>query len=78
MHPRLLCNVAGVNPFEGCQPSVPEGEKLDFGGDDFRAYERMGGLALLLHYPCTGTAPAACVERGAGSGHHKARFSMSR
>jgi hypothetical protein len=33
---------AGVNPFEGCEPSVPEGEKLDFGSEEFKQYERMG------------------------------------
>lgn len=32
----------GVNPFEGCVPSVPEGESMDFGSDDFRKYERAG------------------------------------
>ena len=32
----------GLNPFEGCVPSVPDGERLDFGSDAFRAYERKG------------------------------------
>ena len=39
----------GVNPFEGCEPSVPEGEKLDFGSEDFRQYERLGENGL----PCS-------------------------
>lgn len=33
---------AGVNPFEGCTPEVPEGEKLDFGSPHFRELERAG------------------------------------
>lgn len=32
----------GMNPFEGCTPSVPEGEKLDFGSTAFREFERRG------------------------------------
>ena len=32
----------GVNPFEGCKPSVPEGENLDFGSSDFLDVERRG------------------------------------
>ncbi|PRW45148.1 UDP-sugar pyrophosphorylase 1 [Chlorella sorokiniana] len=32
----------GVNPFEGCTPAVPEGEKLDFGSQHFRELERAG------------------------------------
>ncbi|KAL4857633.1 UDP-sugar pyrophosphorylase 1 [Chlorella vulgaris] len=35
----------GVNPFEGCVPSVPEGEKLDFGSEHFRELERAGVAA---------------------------------
>ncbi|PSC70970.1 UDP-sugar pyrophosphorylase 1 [Micractinium conductrix] len=43
----------GVNPFEGCVPSVPEGEKLDFGSERFRELERAGvkaagGCAFVL------------------------------
>ena len=30
----------GVNPFDGCVPSVPEGESLDFGSQRFRELER--------------------------------------
>ncbi|GAB4817370.1 hypothetical protein N2152v2_004416 [Parachlorella kessleri] len=41
----VLAKVLGVNPFEGCEPSVPEGEKLDFGSEDFRQYERLGAEA---------------------------------
>ena len=33
---------AGKNTFEGFVPSVPEGERLDFGGAAFRDYERAG------------------------------------
>lgn len=33
---------AGLNPFEGCVPSVPEGETLDFGSARFRELERAG------------------------------------
>ena len=33
---------AGVNPFEGCMPSVPEGDTLDFGSDIFQDLERQG------------------------------------
>ena len=32
----------GVNPFEGCEPHVPEGETLDFGSEHFRELERKG------------------------------------
>ena len=32
----------GVNPFEGCEPTVPEGESLDFGSAQFREFERKG------------------------------------
>lgn len=32
----------GVNPFEGCTPSVPEGESLDYGSEEFREFERVG------------------------------------
>lgn len=35
----------GVNPFEGCVPSVPEGEKLDWGSPRFRELERAGVAA---------------------------------
>ena len=41
----------GVNPFEGCEPSVPEGEKLDFGSEDFRQYERLGEYGFLAFAP---------------------------
>lgn len=34
-----------MNPFEGCTPSVPEGEKLDFGSQRFRELERAGVAA---------------------------------
>lgn len=34
-----------MNPFEGCTPSVPEGEKLDFGSPHFRELERAGAAA---------------------------------
>ena len=34
--------LAGENPFEGCTPAVPEGEKLDFGDAHFRELERAG------------------------------------
>ena len=33
---------AGVNPFEGCTPSVPEGVNLSFGSAEFERYEQMG------------------------------------
>ena len=33
---------AGENAFEGYVPSVPEGEKLDFGSRDFREFEEIG------------------------------------
>ena len=39
---RAAAAAAGVNPFEGCVPSVPEGERLDFGSDQFRELERAG------------------------------------
>lgn len=32
----------GLNPFEGCEPAVPEGETLDFGSEHFRELERRG------------------------------------
>jgi len=35
----------GVNPFEGCVPSVPEGKTLEFGESEFRDYERRGAAA---------------------------------
>ena len=38
----LSVMLAGANPFEGCTPSVPEGEKLDFGSEEFRQFERRG------------------------------------
>lgn len=34
-----------MNPFEGCVPSVPEGEKLDWGSPHFRELERAGVAA---------------------------------
>ena len=34
---------AGKNAFEGYVPSVPEGEKLDFGSKEFREFEEIGG-----------------------------------
>lgn len=34
--------VTGKNTFEGFVPSVPEGERLDFGGPAFCEYERAG------------------------------------
>ena len=33
---------AGENAFEGYVPSVPEGEKLDFGSREFREFEDIG------------------------------------
>jgi len=36
---------AGVNPFEGYIPSVPEGVKLESGTESFRMYEREGLIA---------------------------------
>jgi UDP-sugar pyrophosphorylase len=43
---RLLAAAkAGANPFDGCVPSVPEGERLDFGSPAFRALERAGAAA---------------------------------
>ena len=38
--PHIL--IPGVNPFEGCVPSVPEGVRLDYGSAEFRRYERSG------------------------------------
>lgn len=38
----LASSKAGDNPFEGMKPSVPEGEKLSFGSDDFVAAEQAG------------------------------------
>jgi len=35
---------AGKNAFEGYVPSVPEGEKLDFGSKEFRELEEIGKL----------------------------------
>lgn len=35
----------GFNPFEGCVPSVPEGQALDFGTPEFRDFERRGVAA---------------------------------
>lgn len=35
-----LC--AGKNAFEGMVPTVPEGEKLDFGSKAFREFEQLG------------------------------------
>lgn len=32
----------GVNPMDGCTPSVPVGETLDFGSDEFKALENQG------------------------------------
>jgi UDP-sugar pyrophosphorylase len=32
----------GANPFEGCIPSVPQGEKLDFGSQAFQDFENAG------------------------------------
>ena len=37
---------AGKNAFEGYVPSVPEGEKLDFGSKEFREFEDIGEPAL--------------------------------
>ena len=36
---------AGRNAFEGYVPSVPEGEKLDFGSKEFREFEDIGKSA---------------------------------
>lgn len=70
---------AGVNPFEGCTPAVPEGEKLDFGSQHFRELERAGiaaaGVACGmwagagLHTQCTRIARLAAhlAADGAGS-----------
>ena len=33
---------AGEKAFEGYVPSVPEGEKLDFGSREFRYFEEIG------------------------------------
>lgn len=41
-HPLIYRPTAGVNPFEGCTPEVPEGEKLDFGSPHFRELEQAG------------------------------------
>jgi UDP-sugar pyrophosphorylase len=38
----LASSAAGDNPFEGMTPSVPAGEKLDFGSDEFLSMERRG------------------------------------
>jgi len=38
----LASSKAGDNPFEGMTPSVPEGEKLAFGSDEFVAAEEAG------------------------------------
>jgi UDP-sugar pyrophosphorylase len=32
----------GANPFEGCIPSVPQGERLDFGNQAFQDFENAG------------------------------------
>lgn len=32
----------GVNPFDGFEPAVPDGQSLDFGSDHFRELERKG------------------------------------
>ncbi len=43
---------AGLNPFEGCTPSVPHGEKLDYGGPAFQEYEALGNTPNFeLHLP---------------------------
>lgn len=49
----------GVNPFEGCVPSVPEGEKLDWGSPEFRELERAGVAAA-------GSAAFVLVAGGLG------------
>ena len=57
---RLLADSKqGVNPFEGCVPSVPEGERLDFGSQAFREYERKGAPR---RQPGPGRAPQ-CMQR---------------
>lgn len=42
----LLESKQGINPFEGCIPSVPDGQLLDFGSEEFLLYERMGAAAM--------------------------------
>ncbi len=54
-----------MNPFEGCTPEVPEGEKLDFGSQHFRELERAGiaaagvCVACGLGLVCTRSAPGS-------------------
>ena len=56
----LLGALAGRNSFEGYVPSVPDGEKLDFGSDRCCELEERGDLpnisldsTLALHELCT-------------------------
>lgn len=42
---KTICHLwpgAGKNAFEGLVPTVPEGEKLDFGSKAFREFEQLG------------------------------------
>lgn len=49
------CAPAGKNAFEGYVPSVPKGEKLDFGSKQFREFEEIGEPQRHSHPP---TIPA--------------------
>ena len=52
----LLTVLTGRNPFEGYVPSVPHGEKLDFGSDRCNELEDKGAFAcVVLH--CTAALP---------------------
>eukprot|EP00887_Chlorella_sp_A99_P004285 scaffold15.g4285.t1 len=56
----------GMNPFEGCTPSVPEGEKLDFGSTAFREFERRGVEASAWRLSDAGDAAFVLVAGGLG------------
>ncbi len=55
---------AGKNAFEGYVPSVPEGEKLDFGSKEFRELEEIGKshYTIAAHCMCCTLALLGCLN----------------
>ena len=42
----LEASAAGANPYEGCTPNVPDGERLEYGTDAFNQAEKEGMVAV--------------------------------
>ena len=60
--------------FEGYTPSVPVGEKLDYGSQQFRSFEDAGALLLLLLPPLCAANGCQCWRLGDKS---QAQYSCS-